>query len=101
MRFLLSETGMSYSETGKHPLHFAAMSGKPSLICIVRHWMKKQDLTEADILTTTMHRQTEAPLTLAIQMAAMTLKDLVLSAEASAFSLKLFMRDCPEAGEDV
>lgn len=97
MRFLLSETGIGHSAFGKHPLHFAAMSGKPSLVCIVRHWMKKQDIKEADILTTT----TEAPLTLAIQMAAMTLKDLVLSAEASAFSLKVFMRDCPEAGEDV
>lgn len=97
VRFLLSETGIRHSAFGKHPLHFAAMSGKPSLVCIVRHWMKKQGIKEADILTTT----TEAPLTLAIQMAAMTLKDLVLSAEASAFSLKVFMRDCPEAGEDV
>lgn len=93
VRFLLSETGIRHSAFGKHPLHFAAMSGKPSLVCIVRHWMKKQGIKEADILTTT----TEAPLTLAIQMAAMTLKDLVLSAEASAFSLKVFMRDCPEA----
>lgn len=64
--------------------------------------MKKQGITEADIAGATCEKdlnsiELQAPLTLAIQMATMKMKDLVLSAEPSSYSLKLFMKDCPEA----
>ena len=64
--------------------------------------MKKQGITEADIAGATGEKdlnsiELQAPLTLAIHMATMKMKDLVLSAEPSSYSLKLFMKDCPEA----
>ena len=102
VKFLLSKTELTCTAAGKHPLHFAAMAGNPSLICLVRHFMKKQGITEADIAGATCEKdlnsiELQAPLTLAIQMATMKMKDLVLSAEPSSYSLKLFMKDCPEA----
>lgn len=105
VKFLLSKTELSCTAAGKHPLHFAAISGNPSLICLVRHFMKKQGITEADLPGATLASaqkdlncvELQAPLTLAIQMATMKLKDLVLTAEPSSYSLKLFMKDCPEA----
>ena len=55
--------------------------------------MKKQGITEADIAGATGEKdlnsiELQAPLTLAIQMATMKMKDLVLSAEPSSYSLK-------------
>eukprot|EP00435_Cladocopium_sp_Y103_P057108 s3038_g19.t1 len=103
VKFLLSNTELTCTAAGKHPLHFAAIAGNPSLICLVRHFMKKQGMTEADIPGGTVPStdlnsvELQAPLTLAIRMATMKMKDLVLSAEPSSYSLKLFMKDCPEA----
>ncbi|CAK9006930.1 unnamed protein product [Durusdinium trenchii] len=106
VNFLLEEAEMTCTSTGRHPLHLAVNSGKPELICLVRHWMKKKGITEEDLPTShevieDSVRKTcfhiERPLTVAIQSAKMKLKDLVLSAEPSAFSLKMFMADCPEA----
>ena len=49
IEFLLSQTEMTYTSTGRHPLHIAALSSKPALVCLVRHWMKKQGKSEAEI----------------------------------------------------
>ena len=97
LRFLLQETRMTLTSTGRHPLHLAATTGKPELMALIRHWMKKQGLNEEDlpssheVIVDSKRRsiEIERPLVLAIRSGKMKLKDLVLSADASAFSLKL------------
>ena len=82
LRWLLPRVELRSSD-GKHPLHMAFIIGKPKLVFLVRQRAaKEKGISEDDF--------TVAPLSLGIR-GRMGLVDLILCAEPTARSLRIFM----------
>ena len=96
IKFLLPKVELQRNSEGKHPLHVAFALGKPSLVCLIRSWMEKKEkgkCTEAELAS----GEVVAPLRLGIQTMKMTWRELILCADTTALSLRIFMDDAPRA----
>lgn len=97
IKFLLPKVQLGRTCDGKHPLHLAFVMGKPSLVCLIRSWMEKTDDKSSEPQWADSQSAVTAPLRLGIQGMKMTLRELILCADASVLSLRIFMEDSPRA----
>eukprot|EP00913_Durusdinium_trenchii_P009607 g9026.t1 len=79
----------------RHPLHVAFQVGSPSIVLRVRRWMLQSNVTETDLALSSKCKG--APLKYGIDGRRMKLQDLILCADTTALSLRVFMSDCPRA----
>ena len=98
IKYLLPKVELRRNSEGKHPLHLAFVMGKPSLVCLIRSWMENNgDKSTETQLAESLSEGTSAPLRLGIQGMKMTLRELILCAEVTPLSLRIFMEDAPRA----